>query len=244
MKNINIIAMAGMGRRFKEKNIKTFKPLYLYKRKPIFYYAVKSLPKSNNIIFVCTNKDLKKYKLISIIKSYFKKSSICKLKKKTKGQAITCRAAIKNISNNEFVTFGSCDYSYSFNELKFKNLIKISDLIIFVNKPTSENLLNTDQYGWVKRGSGNEVLKIECKKLASSKPKKDYVIVGAFSFKSKFVFTASFNEMLKKREIINNEYYMDTLAKHSLKLGFRVSMIKVSKYQNLGTPESILLYEK
>ena len=76
--------MAGMGRRFKEREINILKPLYLIKKKPIFYYAVKSLPKSFKDIFVCKQNDLKKYKLLKAIRVYFKKSNIFRIKKKQK----------------------------------------------------------------------------------------------------------------------------------------------------------------
>ena len=44
--------------------------------------------------------------------------------------------------------------------------------------------------------------------------------------------------------MINNEYYMDTVAKHALKIGYKVSMIKVDNYKNYGTLEAINRYEK
>ena len=236
--------MAGMGRRFKEREINILKPLYLIKKKPIFYYAVKSLPKSFKDIFVCKQNDLKKYKLLKAIRVYFKKSNIFRIKKKTKGQAITCQIASKNVPDNVLVTFGSCDYSYSFNKIKFNNLIKTNDLVVFVNKPGPHNLINPSQYGWVKSNRGNKISKINCKKLVSSKPKDDYVIVGAFSFKNVNIFKKSFKSMKKKKEMVNNEYYMDTVAKHTLKLGYKVSIIKVINYKNYGTPDSIKRYEK
>ena len=244
MKNINIIAMAGMGKRFRKKDINILKPLYPIRKKPIFYYAVKSLPASYANLFVCKNSDLKKYKLSNVIQFYFKRSNIYRLKKKTQGQAITCQIASNNTSNNMIVTFGSCDYSYSFNKIKFKSLIKTNDLIVFVNKPGSHNLTYPNQYGWVKSDKKNKILKINCKKKVSTKPNNDYVIVGAFSFKNINIFKKSFNSMKRDKEMINNEYYMDTVAKHALKIGYKVSMIKVNNYKNYGTPDSIKRYEK
>ena len=90
----------------------------------------------------------------------------------------------------------------------------------------------------------NKILKINCKKKVSTKPNNDYVIVGAFSFKNINIFKKSFNSMKRDKEMINNEYYMDTVAKHALKIGYKVSMIKVNNYKNYGTPDSIKRYEK
>ena len=44
MKNINVIAMAGSGKRFATKGFKTIKPLILFRKKPIILYSVRSLP--------------------------------------------------------------------------------------------------------------------------------------------------------------------------------------------------------
>ena len=164
--------------------------------------------------------------------------------KKTKGQAISCQIASNNVPANVFVTFGSCDYSYRYNEKKFKYLIKTNDLVVFVNKPVSENLLNPNQYGWVKSNHKSQILKINCKKKVSSKPRNDYIIVGAFSFKNINIFRDSFNSMKRKKEMVKNEYYMDTVAKHAVELGYKVSMIKVINYKNYGTPDLIKQYEK
>ena len=89
-----------------------------------------------------------------------------------------------------------------------------------------------------------KILKINCKKTVSLKPYNDYVIVGAFSFKNINIFKKSYKSMKREKDMINNEYYMDTVAKHALKIGYKVSMIKVDNYKNYGTLESINRYEK
>ena len=62
MKKINIIAMAGVGSRFLKQNYTIPKPLILIKNKPMFYYATKSLPKSDKNYFICNEKLLSKPK--------------------------------------------------------------------------------------------------------------------------------------------------------------------------------------
>ena len=55
MKKINVIAMAGSGQRFIDKNYNIPKPLIIIKKKPMFYYETKSLPSIKNI-FICNKK--------------------------------------------------------------------------------------------------------------------------------------------------------------------------------------------
>ena len=89
----------------------------------------------------------------------------------------------------------------------------------------------------------DQIEKISCKRKVSSKPKKDFVILGSFSFKNKKIFIRSFKLMIKKKQKINKEYYMDVVAKNTLLLGYKVGYINVSNYKNFGTPNALKSYE-
>lgn len=244
MKNTNIIAMAGSGRRFVNKNFNLIKPLVLFRKKPMIFYAVKSLPFSEKKIFICRNNHFKSFKLNKVFKKYFKNFKFIKLSRKNSGQAISCYQALSRIPPGHIATFGSCDYYYSFNRKKFRNLLEKFDLVIFVTKPDKIMLKNPNQYGWVKKAEKNEVEEINCKKTVSSKPKKDCVIVGSFSFKNKKIFAESFKFMIKRNQKINNEYYMDVVAKNTLLLDYKVGYINVYNYKNFGTPNALKSYEQ
>ena len=243
MKNINVIAMAGSGKRFATKGFKTIKPLILFRKKPIILYSVRSLPFSKKKVFICRNTHFKTFKLNKVFKKYFRNFKFIRLFKENSGQAVTCYQAINHIPLGYSVTFGSCDYDYKFNKKKFGNFIKKFDLIVFVTRPDKNMLRNPNQYGWVKKAKENQIEKISCKKKVSLEPKKDFVILGAFSFKNKKVFVKSFKFMIRKKQKINNEYYMDVVAKNALLLGYKVGYINVSNYKNFGTPNALKSYE-
>ena len=57
MTKVNVIAMAGVGKRFLDRDIKIPKPLIPVNGKPMFLYAALSLPVSNNFF-------------LSVIKNY------------------------------------------------------------------------------------------------------------------------------------------------------------------------------
>ena len=239
MTKINIIAMAGIGKRFTEKNVKTPKPLILVNHKPMFIHAALSLPISDKFYFICNKKLNKKFYLSKIIKKKFKKKKIIYVNKLTSGQAITCNLATKYVKKNDIITFGSCDYKYDFNNKNYRQLLKTSDVIVFVHKPQTYNLNNPKEFGWIKTRDKKKISKINCKNIVSKNPKKDYVIVGSFTFKNKYIFKKSLKEMIKEKFKVNNEYYMDVVAKYSLKLGYKVNYFLVSKYKSFGTPQNI-----
>tara|TARA_B100001121_G_scaffold283705_1_gene277999 strand:- start:2 stop:736 length:735 start_codon:yes stop_codon:yes gene_type:complete len=244
MKNVNVIAMAGIGARFLKKNYSIPKPLISIKNKPMFYYATKSLPKSNENIFICNTK-LKKYPVFkSTLKKFFKKSRVIYVKRKTSGQAATCNLATKFIKNNTQIFYSSCDYKFKIDTNKCNQLLSYCDVIVFVNKPTKNHISNYKEYGWVKKGKLNFVSKIQCKNKVSNNLKNDLVIVGSFAFKNKNIFVKSFKEMIKYKHKVNNEYYMDTLVKYSKKLKYKVNYYVVQKFKSYGTPKDLQKDEK
>ena len=244
MKNINVIAMAGIGARFLKKNYITPKPLILINNKPMFYYATNSLPKSDENIFICNSK-LKKYSIFkSTIKKFFKRAQIIYIKRKTSGQASTCNLATRFVKNNTHIFYSSCDYQFNVDRKKCDQLLRNSDVLVFVNKPTTNHISNYKEYGWVKKGKLNFVSKIQCKSKVSNNLKNDLVIVGSFAFKNKNIFVKSFKEMIKYKHKVNNEYYMDTLVKYSKKLKYKVNYYVVQKFKSYGTPKDLQKDEK
>lgn len=239
MKSINIIAMAGIGKRFKEKNFLQPKPLIEIKKKPMFYYAAKSLPKSNQYIFI-SNIKLKNYLSFKhIIKKHFKNNKIIYVKKKTSGQACTCNLATNYLKNDTNVVYSSCDYEYKFNKKKYYELINNCDVVVFAHKPNKKNIINYKSYGWIKKGKKNFITKIECKNKVSNKLNNDLVIVGSFAFKNKKIFINSYKQMITQKHKVNNEYYMDTLIKYSIKLNYKIKYQLVKNFNSFGTPEEI-----
>ena len=101
------------------------------------------------------------------------------------------------------------------------------------------NIINFKDYGWVKKGKKNAIQKIQCKNKVSKNPKNDLVITGTFTFKNKKIFHHSYKNMVKEIDKINNEYYMDTVAKHAILLKYKVKYILVKNFKSYGTPSEL-----
>jgi NDP-sugar pyrophosphorylase family protein len=133
-RKVNLIPIAGLGLRFKNKGYKIPKPLIPINGTPMFVSAARALPKADLYIFVCLKNYIEKYSLDKIIKNYFPKSKIISLAKKTKGQADTCLKAVNFLKDSDRLTIGSCDYSMKYNSLDFNKKLKSSDLLIWTFK--------------------------------------------------------------------------------------------------------------
>ena len=241
-KKIFIMPMAGDGIRFKNKGYLKPKPLINLGKSVMFLEAAKSFGLSQNWIFISRLKKNKK-EIETLVKSKTKNSKIIYLKKKTKGQADTIFKAKNFIKNNSAnIYINSCDLFFDYNKSELNSKIKKYDLIVFINKPNKINLNNTNKYGWVKI-SKEEIIKSTCKKKVSNNPKKDWIIIGSFVFKNKFIFNLILTRLFKKNYKVNNEYYLDTTIEIALKLGLKVSFVKVNKYKSWGTPKELSYFK-
>ena len=241
---VNIMPMAGLGKRFYESSFHLPKPLIQIKGKPMFIQAAKSMPKSDLNIFICNNKLVKQYKIYEILSNEFnKRFKLITIKRTTNGQANTCLLAKKFLKKNDKVFIHSCDSLIKFSS---KNLITDLDshkAIILTTKPNKIHLENIKSYGWVNL-KNNKIQKITCKKKASNSPKKDFVIIGSFAFQNKSIFLNMTNNLIKSKQKINNEYYLDMVLKIAFENKHKIKNILVKSYSSWGTPIELINWKK
>ena len=236
---INIMPMAGLGKRFSEENFKNPKPFININNVPMFIEASKSMPKADLNIYIC-NSNILKIDEVKIRLEQFgvKNYSIISTNKNTSGQASTCLLAVNLLKDDDIIFIHSCDSLIKFDKIKFLNKIKQNDVIVFTTKPTNSHLININSYGWVHHNI-NKISKITCKEQASKNSENDHVIIGSFAFRKKYFFLKSINSMIENKLKINNEYYLDIAISEALKLNFKVNEILVEKYFNWGTPKDL-----
>lgn len=235
----NIILAAGDGKRF--KNYKLPKPLLKVKKKTLIFRAAKSLPSNNHFIFICKKKHFDNFKEFKLnIKKNFKNAQFILLNKTTKGQATTLLRAKDLVKKDKPIMVTSTDFCFSYDRLLLREYIRKNLNIIFVCTPTNEMKKYSNQFGWVRSDKDNNVTKISCKKKFRGYSKNDNVILGAFVFSSFSYFLKGYAKMVKKKQMVNNEYYLDLLM-NEININKKVKIIKVKKSINWGTPQE---YEK
>ena len=236
---VNIMPMAGLGKRFLNSEFNLPKPLIKITKKPMFIEASKSMPKASLNIFICNKNLLTKFKIRKIIaKEYKKNYKIITVNRVTKGQANTCLLAEKLLKKDDKIFVHSCDSLIKYDLRDLNKKIKISDAVILTTKPNKLHLKNIKSFGWV-NCKNNEIKKITCKKKASAKPGKDYVIIGSFAFKNKKFFSKSIRDLFKSKKKINNEYYMDMVISNALNKNCKISNLIVRSYTSWGTPKEL-----
>ena len=241
---VNIMPMAGLGKRFLNSDYKLPKPLIKIIKKPMFIQAAKSMPKSTLNIFICNKNLLNKFQIKNVItKEYKKNFKIITVKRTTKGQANTCLLAEKFIKKNDKIFIHSCDSLIKYNTVDLNKKITNSDAVILTTKPNKAHLKSVNSYGWVKFNN-NEIKKITCKKKASLNPNKDYVIIGSFAFRNKKIFTNTIKSLFRSKKTVNNEYYIDMVFSHALENNYKISNLIVKSYISWGTPRELINWRK
>lgn len=234
-RKVNIMPMAGDGKRFKDSGYKIIKPLIKKKEIEIFIHSAKSLPEADFWIFIIRKEHNINGVFEKIIKKYFKNYKIILTAKKTEGQASSCLLAKRYLRFDDSISVCSCDIKFKINKIKYYNLLRNSDAVIFTTNQNKIAIKNPHQFGWVKIRS-NKIKNITCKKKASTEPRKDLVIIGAFGFKNKNIFLNSIDNIIKKNIRINNEFYLDIVIRNMFKSNFKISNLMVKNFSSFGTP--------
>ena len=244
MRKINLIPMAGEGKRFLDEGYTIPKPLIKINGIPMFVHAAKALPKAYLFIFICLKSHVINFKIDKIIKSFFSKSKIIVLNKTTNGQAATCLKAKKLLKKDDILTIGTCDNGMHYSIKKFDNKINKSDLVVWTFKSSKIVSKSPNMYGYIKTKRPDNAILVSCKKTISKFPGKDHTIIGAFSFKKAETFLKYTKALIKKNERINKEFYLDSVANLCISSGLKVKVNLVKKYIGWGTPKDFMDYKK
>lgn len=238
-RNVNILAMAGDGQRFKDAGILTPKPMILVAGEPMFLRAARSLPEASQWVFICREEHIRETRLPEIIETNFPGAIVHCLSAPTRGQADTCLLSEQYLFPDDIVLFGACDSCFDLNKDAYVKAFEHIDLTIFTTSPTDLMLENPNAYGWVSRNKDGHIRTITCKRIASDAPSDDQVIVGAFRFNNASEFISLAHNTIENNHLVRGEYYMDTLAEQALDQGYRVNFLEVEKYISFGTPEEL-----
>ena len=240
MRKINLIPMAGEGKRFLDEGYIMPKPLIKINGIPMFVHAAKALPKADLFIFICLKSHVIKFKIDKVIKSFFPKSKIIILDKTTNGQATTCLKAEKLLKKDDTLTIGACDNGMHYSQNKVDNKIDKSDLVIWTFKSNKIVSKNPNMYGYIKTKKPDNAVLVSCKKTISKFPGKDHTIIGAFSFKKAETFLKYSKDLIKQNKRINKEFYLDLVAKLCVSSKLIVKVNLVNKYIGWGTPTDFI----
>ncbi len=243
---VTILPMAGNGSRFKERGYHKPKPMLEIDESLMFLEAVKCLPETEKIYFICLSEHIKKFQLQEKIYDSFPGSEVFSLPSTTDGQARTCQIGIDhaNLDSNQPIIISACDNGIYFDENKFSDIFNKNDADVIVfsfrNNPTTKN--NPNMYSWLTVDELGFVNKVSTKKFTGSDPMREHAIIGTMIFKKLKYFTDGFLENIKLNSTTNNEFYVDDVIARNIECGLRVRVFEVLNYICWGTPDDYETY--
>ena len=96
-------------------------------------------------------------------------------------------------------------------------------------------------FGWIKEKQ-NKILEVSVKKPFSN-PKNDPIIIGTFIFKNPSYFYESYKQIIKKRMLVNGEYYVDSCINEAIELGYKCYYFEIDQLISWGTPDELKTFE-
>jgi hypothetical protein len=243
-----IFTMAGNGQRFKDGGYKDIKPLIEVSGKPMALISSMLLPKPLKAVFIFLAKSKGIDKLSKILKTEFKNPTFFYLKRPTNCQATTAYLSLKKLQelNDEIfepITIAPCDSGVIFSNHRLLELLNgaDTDIIVWSSRGHANAIENPNMYGWIDE-TNNVINSISVKKPFKNK-KTDPIALGIFTFKNIEFFQKPYRALLKKKNIINGEYYIDSLINEAIALGIKCRIFDVSHYVSWGTPKELHEYE-
>lgn len=240
---VNVIPSCGDGERFFKKDKKSFKPLINVNKDFMISTTIKALPKTKKNVVIIRKDHDKKYSFKKKILENNKNTEVIVLEKKTSGMANTCYQYLKNIKNNPPLLLSSCDYDVIYDAKKLKETIQYfnPDVLVWTFKKYPDVRISPFSYAYCDIRDG-KIFKISEKVPISDNPHKDSVVQGIFYFKSKKIFMDAYGEMVNKKNMINNEYYVGNSINYLIQKNYNVLPFQVDQYICLGTPEDLKIY--
>jgi len=240
---VNLITLAGEGSRFSIGGGGLPKPLILVDGEPMVIRSVDCLPKPNKYVFVCRSEHFDEYGLKQILKSKYPNSEFITVNETTKGQACTAEIGIleSSIRDNEPLLISCCDYGLSWDETKFEDIKKQSDIVVWSTIHNKAFSKSPESYSWLKV-DGDDLKETYVKKSVYENPYEEHAIVGTFYFGKSKYFLDSLKHIYNNNITTNGEFYIDNIF-NTVGESLAVKIFDVDEYHCWGTPKDLLDYE-
>ena len=241
---INLVTMAGRGKRFSEQGYTLPKPLIPINGEPMIWKVIDCLPKARKWIFVVRQEHIDDFSIDKAIKAKIPDAIITVDKDLLGGASIFC--AEQYIPDDEEVFIAGCDMGFVYDENKLEDLKSSEfDCILWTFTKDKRISDNPKAWGYAVLEEDNLTIKDMSVKIPiSENPFNDHVVAATFWIRSKKILYEAIRTMINNNIKTNNEYYLDNLPL-ALKLLNRKSCIfDVELLIGWGTPLEFHEFEK
>ena len=243
-RHVNLIPMAGAGKRFSDAGYAEPKPLIPVAGVPMIIRAAASLPPADHWIFICRRDHVEQSGIDRRLRDHFPGADVVVIDGLTQGQVCTCLTARAHLKADDVLTIGACDNAMVYDADRFERLIGDAnvDALIWTFRHNPAVLQNPRMYGWVRVDRDSSALEVSCKIPLSETPLDDHAVIGSFSFRRAADFLDAADELIRQDRRIHHEFYIDVAMQVAIEHGLRIKVFEVDRYIGWGTPQDLAIY--
>ena len=231
------LPMAGAGSRFSKEGYGIPKPFIEINGQYMVDRALYCLPKTDETVFACLNSHIGMLPIDDF-------RNVIWIDEVTEGQACTTAKILDEIDDESSIILSACDNGALYDSDKFADLIEDldNDIVVWSYKNNYTAHHNPDMYSWLDVDESDNVTKVNVKNFTGTNPVDEYAIVGTMFFRNKQIYSNSLENLYKKDERTNGEFYVDNLLNEAIDLGYTVKNFEIDHYICWGTPNDLRTY--
>lgn len=245
-RQINIIAMAGRGSRFREDHYRLSKPLIPIGNIPMVVQACRGLPSADEWRIAALETDLERWSFIRLISQSVEGNVVpVSISAITEGQAITTLKALEGVAPNDSVFVASSDYITRFDEAEWAKIINDETIAgaVWVYRGRKSVYVNPEAFAYCQTDpASGELVRIVEKKTISSTPWRDPMVTGTFWLRRASDLVHAIEESVRREQRVNGEFYVGTALNVLLEDGIRLVLFEVSEWISLNSPQDVHEY--
>ena len=231
-----VIPMAGRGSRFADAGFAQPKPLIDVRGRPMYAWAVESLPLSlaTRVIFICLDEHVRDTALAADIRTRYARLSpvIVTLSAVTAGQACSVLEAREWIDSDQpLVIYNADTYCVTDLEARLRGAEKVDGLIGVFQAPG-------DKWSFARTDASGRVVETAEKRRIS-----EWATTGLYHFTRGRDFVRHADAMIAAGERERGEFYVAPVYNRLIAAGGDVRLDIAKQVWVLGTPEDLQYFE-
>ncbi|HEY2784261.1 MAG TPA: NTP transferase domain-containing protein [Fimbriiglobus sp.] len=236
-----VVPMAGLGKRFADAGYGVPKPLIPVGGVPMVVRAVNDLPPASRTVFVVHPEHVARFGIDRRLRGFFPGCGVVVAPGLTQGQACSVRLAQTKLDDAEDVLVTACDNTHVYDPAAFARLTTTPSVAcaIWTYRHDAKVLVKPTAHGWVKADASGRVERVSVKVPLSDTPTHDHAVTGTFWFRSASCLAAGIDDLIRRDERVNGEFYLDSVPNLLIEAGRDVRVFEADKYIGWGTPHDL-----
>lgn len=242
---INIVLMAGLGKRFSDAGYLLPKPLIAVSGSTMLSRAIATLPPADSWMFVVRPEHVADFDIEQEIKKIVPTATIVVDEHPT-GQLNSALTVRSLVQDDDQIVIAPCDFACLHDATRYQNLLKRPEVGAVMWTFTERGMLasSPQSWGWYETAKDSDVVRsVSVKKPISDQPFFDHAAVGLFTFKRAGDFFRAADKLIAAGNSVNGEYYVDSVPVYLKEIGVESAIFDVDLYVGWGRPADLHEYE-